>query len=445
MHPLDFLRKNKKTLAVVVILILVGVSIALLAERGGKNRGEPQIPATEQGTEPVWSPATEPPVEATEKPSHTEEVEPVLTEDYELVFEGMNVFDFASHYTYFKYQDVYADLYRRKLQDDTGEYVELSLWSDQKEIWHTTKSDEVEACQPFWRDSSGHLTLEQGQCYYVVELDGTVYLMRYCVEKKANMVTMSYKVFGISPMVLTGYNGSEGAYDAGSISVYLEADSAISLDISFPIEQMAAFADTVRGYMENGHMVASTLHGAFELEPSTDKDNPISPYLYDIFPWLPQLVAQHGIDMAGIDSTQKLLVAVQNVLPTSASVIMPGVSVDGSHFITGDYYSESDESYLTVRMKEDGSYEGKILIDNALVADFVGAYDNAVLAATEITDYPEELPCEMEISFENGKATVTIIAASYPLEVGDTFTLDRNEKPEEFDYLRNAEKLHKLS
>lgn len=70
----------------------------------------------------------------------------------------------------------------------------------------------MEACQPFWRDSSGHLTLEQGQCYYVVELDGTVYLMRYCVENKANMATMSYKVFGISPMVLTGYNGSEGAY-----------------------------------------------------------------------------------------------------------------------------------------------------------------------------------------------------------------------------------------
>lgn len=39
MPPLDVLRKNKKTLAVVVILILVGVSIALLAERGGKNRG----------------------------------------------------------------------------------------------------------------------------------------------------------------------------------------------------------------------------------------------------------------------------------------------------------------------------------------------------------------------------------------------------------------------
>lgn len=116
----------------------------------------------------------------------------------------------------------------------------------------------MEAGQPFWRDSSGHLTLEQGQCYYVVELDGTVYLMRYCVENKANMVIMSYKVFGISPMNLTGYNGSEGAYDAGSISVYLEADSAIALDVSFPIEQMAAFADTVRGYMEKGHMVAST-------------------------------------------------------------------------------------------------------------------------------------------------------------------------------------------
>ncbi|MBQ9142034.1 MAG: hypothetical protein IJX63_09630, partial [Lachnospiraceae bacterium] len=62
--------------------------------------------------------------------------------------------------------------------------------------------------------------------------------------------------------------------------------------------------------------------------------------------------------------------------------------------------------------------------------------------AMEIVDYPDALPCEMEISFQNGKATLTITAASewsYPLQVGDTLTLDRDEKPEEFDYLRNAE------
>ena len=47
----------------------------------------------------------------------------------------------------------------------------------------------------------------------------------------------------------------------------------------------------------------------------------------------------------------------------------------------------------------------------------------------------------MEISFKAGRATV-ILTAAYEegfAKVGDTFTLDRNEKPEEFEYLKNAE------
>lgn len=467
MRPLDFIRKNKKALPALAGLILVGVSVALLAWTIGKDEVDQKIESAgafvaEAQVEPTAEPKpTEEPKttaepetteeskttaepETTEESETTEEPEPVLTEEYELVYEGIDIFNFASHYTYLKYNDTYADLYMRRQQDDTGEYIELSLWSEQKEIWHTINSDDVEECHPFWREDSGHLTLEQGQSYYVVELEGTAYLMRYCVENTSNMVTMSYKVFGISPIDIPGFNGSEGSYDAGSISIYFATDSAIDSAISFPIEQMTAFADTVKGYMENGHMVASTLHGVFEVDVSADRENPISPYLYDIFPWIPELITQHGINMEGIDSPERLLTALQKVLPVSTSVTMPDVAADGSYFITGDYYSDRDESYLTVRMKEDGSYEGNILIDNALIAGFVGYYDNAVLTVTEVIDYPDELPCEMEISFKNGKATVTITATSewsYPVGVGDTFILDRNEKPEEFEYLRNAESI----
>lgn len=468
MHSFDYLRKIKKALAVVVILTLVCISIVLLIWIVRRDAVALQTePSVETGIEPTGAVVTEPAEEAelieelkfseepepaaepkptegpapTEEPDSTEEPEPVLTEEYELVYEDINMFRSGTTGSYFKYKNTYADLYTRRLQDDTREYIELSLWAPQQEIWHTMNSEHVEDAPLFWLEESKNLTLEQRQCYYVVESDGIVYLMGYCVENASNVVTMSYEVFGVSCNIDSPYYylGREATYDAGSISIYLVKDSAIDPTVSFPIEQMTAFADTVKGYMENGHMVASTLHGAFEFDASADRDNPISPYLYDIFPWIPELVTEHGINMEGIDSPRELLTALQNALPTEDSIIMPDVAADGSYFITGDYYSENDESYLTVQMKEDSSYEGALLIDNALVADFVGYYDNGILTAMEIVDYPDQLSCEMEISFQNGKATLTITAASYPLEVGDTLTLDRNEKPEEFEYLRNAE------
>lgn len=448
MGSFDFQQKNRKALVVVGGLMLVCISIALLTWTAGREGVEQQTEqSVELGTEPTEVPVTEPPAEPTEKPEPTVEPEPteeselVLTEEYELIYEGINIFNHLSNYTYLKYTDTYADLYMRRQRDDTGEYIELSLWSEEKEIWHTINRDYVENYPLFWQEDSENLTLEQGQCYYVVELDGIAYLMRYSVENTSNMVTMSYKVFGICPSDLSDFNGSEAPYDADSISLYLVSDSAIDLAVSFPIEQMTAFADTIKGYMENGHMVASTLHGVFEVATSAERDNPVSPYLYDIFPWIPELVAQHGVNMESIHSAKKLLTVLQNELPTSTSVTMPDVVADGNYFITGDYYSDSDKSYMTVRRKEDGSYEGTLLIDNLLSIDFAGDYDNGILTVTEIMDYLDELPYEMEISFKDSKATVTIIAAaewSYA-EVGYTLTLDRNEKPEEFEYLRNAE------
>ena len=406
-----------------------------------KGTGEPK---------PTGEPETTKEPISTEEPAVTpiEDRKAVLTEEYELIYEDINMFRSGTTGSYFKYGDTYADLYMRRLQDDTREHIEVSLWVPQQEIWHTDNGDNMEAyvdAYPlFWQEDSKNLTLEQRQCYYVVESDGTVYIMRYCVENTSNAVTMSYKVFGVSCNIESPYYflGNEAVYDADSISVYLVKDSDIDSAVSFPIEQLIAFADRVKGYMENGHMVASTLHGAFEFGISPDRENPISPYLYDIYPWIPELIVQHGINPEGIDSSKKLLTALQNALPTEDSVIMPDVAADGSYFITGDYYSDSDGSYLTVRRKEDGSYEGSLFIDNALVTDITGDYDNGILTAMEIVDYPDALPCEMEISFQNGKATLTITAASewsYPLQVGDTLTLDRDEKPEEFDYLRNAE------
>jgi len=467
----DFLRKNKKALAAAGGLILVCACIALLVRAAGKDAAEQSheshgettgsedlsndpedsaekpssAPQTEQasgqGTEPVSEPVAEPQAESTEEPEPTKEPEPVLTAEYELIDEGINVFNSGGYDAYFKYRDVYADLYMRRLQDDTGEYIELSLWSDQNEMWHTVNHDLVEEVYfPFWWKNSEHLALDQRLCYYVVEIDGTVYLMRYCVETSSNVVTMSYKVFGIS--ILTNhFEGSEDSLDAGSITVYLVSDSAVDPAVSFPIEEMTVFADTVKGYMEHGRLAASTLGGVFEFGGSADRDNPVSPYLYDIFPWIPELAAKCGVNTEGIHSPKQLLAALQDALPADDSVAMPDVAADGSYFITGDYYSDSDRSCLRVRMREDGSYGGRFLIDNALNAEFTGHYDNGILTATQIDNYPDHPPYEMEIFFQNGKATVTITAddEEYFIKVGETLTLDRNQKPEEFSYLRNAE------
>lgn len=372
-------------------------------------------------------------------PEPTEDPSLSLTAEYELLYEGISLFNRATHYTCFKYRDVCADLYMRRLQDDAGEYIELSLWSDRQQIWSTADRNLTEESAgdfpPFWQENSPHITLDRELCYYVVSIDGTVYLMRYSVENRSGAVTMSYKVFGVDLLL-----GSEEPFDVGSISLYLVSDRAVDPEVSFPVKEMSVFADTVKGYMENGYLAVSSLGGKFVLGSSTDRDNPVSPCLYDIFPWIPEMAAQHGVVPEDYASPGQLLTALQNVLPTDASVTMPDLAADGNTFITGDYYS--DESYLTVRMREDGSYEGTILIQQLLYTNFTGRFDGKILRITETDIDSDVLPYEMEISFREGRATVTVTAVAYEegyVKVGDTFTLDRGEKPYILEVLKNAE------
>lgn len=424
----------------------VGPQLEQSSEQETESASEP---VTEQQTEPTGESEPTEETEPTEEPEPTGE--PVLTEEYELIYEGVSVFNPGTVGTYFKYKNICADLYRRRLQEDTGEYIELSLWYDQKKIWHTEDqkpADDSNFAKDdylFWQEDSEHPASDRRLCYYVIPMDGDVYLMRYSVETASNTVTMSYKVFGIYSMIDSPdyYQGGEIPVDAGSITVYLMADSDVDRDVSFPVDEMAAFADTVKGCMENGYLAVSTLRGAFESGDSADRDNPVSPYLYDIFPWIPEMAAQHDISTEGIHSTKKLLTAIQKALPADTSVTMPDVSADGKYFITGDYYSDSDESYLTVRRNEDGSYGGTLLINRRLYIQYAGHCDNGILTAARISDYPDDPSYELEISFKGGRATVTLTAAyeEGDIKAGDTFTFDRNQKPMEFEYLKNAEEI----
>lgn len=499
MRFFEFFRKNRKAVAAAAGLILVCVSIVLLTRAAGKRAAEqsqevygempgnesmlktPEDSATKplaepqtqqtseqepggEPSEPVNEPQTESTEESestgesqsteepesvgesksTEESPFTEEPKPVLTEEYELIYEGINLFD-VFHYAAFKYMNTQADLYMRRLRDDTGEYIELSLWSDQGEIWYTIDSMDINSDYAgdydlFYWGHSERLTLDQKLCYYVIPLEGTVYLMRYGVETTSDAVTMSYKVFGISPMVPYSFQGSEAPLDVGSITVYLVSNGDIDPAVSFPVEEMTAFADTVKGYMENGYLAASTLGGVFEFGSSADRDNPVSSYLFDVFPWIPEQAAKCGVNAEGIYSTEQMLTAIQNALPTDTSVVVPDVADDGTCFITGDYYSDSDESYLTVHMGEDGSYGGHLLIANALNMDFTGDFDNGILTVMQTDNSPDCPPYELEVSFQKGKATVTVTAADeeYFIKVGEAFTMDRNEKPEGLEVMRHA-------
>lgn len=407
----------------------------LSAELQAQQTAEPEAETT---PEPTDEPQTE----------DQEEVEPapILTEEYELIYEGVDLWENGGP-SFFKYGDDHADLYMRWLRDHTGEYVELSLWNGQNELWHTENINEYSGVTGvvspmYYNNTDRYFSLDQRLCYYVVEIDGTVYLMRYSVETVSNAVTMSYTVFGTSYIPVAPQGGYEEPFDFGSITVYLASDGVVDPSVSFPVDEMTAFADTVRDYMEKGQLAASTLQGVYEFGVSADRDNPVSPYLYDIFPWIPELIAAHSVDTEGIHSPKQMLAALQKILPADTSVAMPDVEPDGKYFVTGDYYSEDNESHLTIRMRENGVYGGTILIQNLIYENFAGYFKDGKLKVVLISDVDSSWPFDMEISFQNGKATATITALyeePFYINVGDTFILDRNVKPYELRFLKNAE------
>lgn len=424
------MKRNKKTWLAVAGAITAGLCILVLTSKGFKSMERstllPVKKQAEKVTEMIGSIAQA--ALQTQKNIAVKEAFPALKEEYELVYANIPIFQFGTTGSYFKDTDIYADLYRKEIWENGKEGVELSLWADRREIWHTIKNgDEKDfTLYPlFWQENSTNITSNQYISYYVIEREDNVYLMRYRMEESDKEVTLSYKVFGMAGNSLL-HTASEVPYDADSISFYLVTDGMTEPEATFPVERMAAFYDTVKGYMENGI--------------SVDKDNQAAPYLYDIFPWLPEMAVGQQIDIEDMHSVREVLTQVQKSLPVDESVTMPELSSDGKYFITGNYYSNEDESFLTVKRKEDGSYEGILLIDNVLYTRFEGECRNGILTAVQSIEESEEPQSEMKISFENGKATVTLSNKSEINSIGEgvVFTFDSYAKPEEFRNLKNA-------
>ena len=424
------MKRNKKTWLAVAGAITAGLCILVLTSKGFKSMERstllPVKKQAEKVTEMIGSIAQA--ALQTQKNIAVKEAFPALKEEYELVYANIPIFQFGTTGSYFKDTDIYANLYRKEIWENGKEGVELSLWADRREIWHTIKNgDEKDfTLYPlFWQENSTNITSNQYISYYVIEREDNVYLMRYRMEESDKEVTLSYKVFGMAGNSLL-HTASEVPYDAGSISFYLVTDGMTEPEATFPVERMVAFYDTVKSYMENGI--------------SIDKDNQAAPYLYDIFPWLPEMAAGQQINIKDMHSVREVLTQVQKSLPVDESVTMPELSSDGKYFITGNYYSNEDESFLTVKRKEDGSYEGILLIDNVLYTRFEGECRNGILTAVQSIEESEEPQSEMKISFENGKATVTLSNKSEINSIGEgaVFTFDSYAKPEEFRNLKNA-------
>lgn len=409
------MKRNKKTWLAVAGAITAGLCILVLTSKGFKSMERstllPVKKQAEKVTEMIGSIAQA--ALQTQKNIAVKEAFPALKEEYELVYANIPIFQFGTTGSYFKDTDIYADLYRKEIWENGKEGVELSLWADRREIWHTIKNgDEKDfTLYPlFWQENSTNITSNQYISYYVIEREDNVYLMRYRMEESDKEVTLSYKVFGMAGNSLL-HTASEVPYDADSISFYLVTDGMTEPEATFPVERMVAFYDTVKSYMENGI--------------SIDKENQAAPYLYDIFPWLPEMAAGQQINIKDMHSVREVLTQVQKSLPVDESVTMPELSSDGKYFITGNYYSNEDESFLTVKRKEDGSYEGILLIDNVLYTRFEGECRNGILTAVQSIEESEEPQSEMKISFENGKATVTLSNKSEINSIGEgaVFTL----------------------
>ena len=438
------MKRNKKTWLAVAGSITAGLCILVLTSKGIKSMERstllPVKKQAEKVTEMVGSIAQA--ALQTQKNIAVKEAFPALNEEYELVYANIPIFQFGTTGSYFKDTDIYADLYRKEIWENGKEGVELSLWADRREILHTIKNgDEKDfTLYPlFWQENSTNITSNPYIFYYVIEREDNVYLMRYRMEESDKEVTLSYKVFGIAGNSLL-HTASEVPYDADSISFYLVTDGMTEPEATFPVERMAAFYDTVKSYMDNGYLVISGIQGKWENSISGDKDNQAAPYLYDIFPWLPEMAVGQQIDIEDMHSVREVLTQVQKSLPVDESVTMPELSSDGKYFITGNYYSNEDESFLTVKRKEDGSYEGILLIDNVLYTRFEGECRNGILTAVQSIEESEEPQSEMKISFENGKATVTLSNKSEINSIGEgaVFTFDSYAKPEEFQNLKNA-------
>lgn len=376
MHTFKFLSNKRILILSIVGFLLCSIGFLFLLDPAGKEVAK--LPKDNAAEEVVESTIVHEEIETTEviKESNVEQSvedsepveisEPVLNEEYELLYQGIDVLDGGAQDTYFK-NGRYADLYQRKVKDEAGEYTQLSLWSEEKLIWHTVKEESDGDCSAYWQQSSKNLTKDASISYHVLESDGNVYLLRYETALANDVMTMSYKIFGITDLTYST-EGYEIPVESQSISLYFLPEDTV-LDMTYQKKKVKSFLESVESHIIQGQLVAST----------------------DVF-------------------------------------LAPEPDEEAKYFIIEEYYSDSDASMMTLKRKEDGSFVGTLVIDNALYMDFTGEFEKEVLVATQADAYPDTNPYKLEVDFANGKAKIAITDAPEEglVKNGDSFLLERN-------------------
>lgn len=210
------------------------------------------------------------------KPEQTEPSEN-LADEYMLRFEGVDI----------EGSDKKGTLYFRELTGAGGGTSELSLWVDGEIIWTSDEHMPV---------STAHV----GQTsYYAVMVDGKNYIMEYTPYVGQGTGTAYYEIFSVD------MNGKEEIFDKDTVGFILMKKS--SGEGYFPVKDMLSFAEKVKGYIDNGSLLVSTVGGAFEYDNSADKTNPVFPYLKFIYPWVYEQAALQKLDLDGFSSLEEAL------------------------------------------------------------------------------------------------------------------------------------------
>ncbi len=210
------------------------------------------------------------------KPEQTESSEK-LTAEYMLRFEGVDIAG----------SDKKGKVYFRELTGAGGGTSELSLWADGEEIWTSDEHMPV---------SAAHV----GQTsYYAVRVGGKNYIMEYTPYIGQGTDTAYYEIFSVD------MDGNEKVIDKDIIGfIFMKKSSGEGY---FPVKYMLDFAEKVKGYIDNGSLLVSTVSGTFEYDNSADKTNPVFPYLKFIYPWVYEQAASQKLDLDGFSSLEEVL------------------------------------------------------------------------------------------------------------------------------------------
>lgn len=179
-------------------------------------------------------------------------------------------------------------------REDIGE---LSLWNHHEElVW---KSD---SHQPVALNHPGQ------RAYYVVTAADSSYLMEYTPYAGQGVGTPHYEIFSIDE------HGNEKIFDEGEIGFLLFKKS--DGQSCFPIDDILGFYEKVKGYMENGKLLISTVQWSYDYA-GPDRDNHFR-YLEYIYPWIYETVGLENLDLNQYDSLEQVLIDVEKGLPVRA-------------------------------------------------------------------------------------------------------------------------------